>query len=162
MEEKEFAPITSQDALDSVLKDRLNRQNEKHAKELAELKSQYADYEELKASKDEYERQLTELQTQLTDVQGKVSGYDSMIAERDEKIKAFEVRDKKLRIANEMNLPTDAIEFLKGEDDDTIRESAEKLSKLTPKKVAPLAGVETPVSDEKTIALKSMLQSLNS
>lgn len=160
--ENEFTPITSQEALDNILKDRLNRQNEKHSKELAELKAQFSDYDDLKLASTEHEKQLSDLKNQLDDAQGKVNGYDSMIAERDAKIKAFEVRDQKVRIANEINLPLDAIEFLNGETEDEIRESAKHLSAITNKRVAPLAGTEGPVSDEKTMALKSMLQSLNS
>lgn len=131
--ENEFTPITSQEALDNVLKERLNRQSEKHSRELAEVRGQYADYDELKTKQQDYETQLNELRTQLDDAQAKVSGYDSQIAERDERIKAFEVRELKLRIANDENLDAEAIEFLHGETEDEIRESARHLYAITTK-----------------------------
>lgn len=90
MDEKEFTPITSQEALDAVLKDRLNRQNDKHSKELEAIKAQYSDYEALKSAQTDYEKKLNELSTQLTEANDKVSGYDSQIAELSAQIKAYE------------------------------------------------------------------------
>lgn len=157
----EFTPITNQETLDAVLKDRLNRQHEKHAKELEEVKAQYADYDELKKSKEGYETKLSEMTSELEETKGKLDGINSQIEERDKVIKAYEMRELKTRVASELELPREAIEFLHGESEDEIRESAEKLARITPKKVvAPLANNEPVAVDEETQALKTMLANL--
>ena len=85
---EEFTPITSQEALDAVLKDRLNRQKEKHVREMSEMADKYKDYDVLKAQNDEYAQQITSLNSALEESTQKVAGYDSQIAERDAKITA--------------------------------------------------------------------------
>lgn len=161
MEEKEFNPITSQEALDAVIKDRLNRQSEKHSKELAEVKAQYADYDELKSAKDGYEAQLNELTTKLNEANGRLEGVDSQIAEKDKALREVQTELMKEKAVRAYNLSDDAVEFLKGETEEEIIESAIKLSKLSPKKmVAPLASGEAGVTDPQTQAFKSMLVTL--
>lgn len=160
MEEKEFTPITSQEALDSVLKDRLNRQNEKHSKELAEVKAQLQEYESMKAQTAEQSEKIATLEEQLKAASEKALGFDSEIAERDKRIKAFEVKELKTKIAGEKGLSLEAVEFLQGETAEEISASAEKLSKLAPKKTAPLAGRET-ATDTRAAAFKQMLGELS-
>lgn len=162
MEENGFKPITSQEELDAVLKDRLNRQSDKHSKELAEVKAKYADYDTLKTAQADYETKLNELNEQLTKANEKCAGYDSEIASRDEKIKSYELNSLKMKIIGEEDLSYGAIEFLKGETEDELRQSAESLKKLfTQKKVAPLAGSPaTGTADTRTQALQTMLNSL--
>lgn len=160
---KEFTPINSQEELDNVIKDRLNRQSEKHSKELEEVKSRYADYESLKSAKADYETKLNELTEQLSSATEKVKGYDSIIAEKDAQIKTFEVNALKNRIISERGLSPKAIDFLKGETEEELIASADGLTELvSSKRVAPLAGVGgTDVPDARTQALKSMLNNLS-
>lgn len=159
--ENEFVAITSQEALDNVIKDRLNRQNEKHSKELAEIKSQYADYDELKSARDGYEAKISDLNEQLEKANDTLNGCNSTIAERDAEIKTLKAQAIKERAIRVYELSDDAIEFLSGETEEDIIGCAEKLSKLAPKKVvAPLAGSETAKGDAKTQAYKDMLNNL--
>lgn len=159
----EFIPITieTQEQLDGMFKDRLNRQNDKHSKEIAELKAQFADYEELKANKDGYDAQITELNAKLDEANEKLNGYNSQIAERDAQIADLKVNSYKERAIRVFNLTDDAIEFLHGGTEEEVNASAEKLSKLTPKTViAPLAGNEQPISDANSNAYRTMLNNL--
>lgn len=139
----EFTPITieSQEQLDGMFKDRLNRQNEKHSKEISELKAQITEFETLKEKESGYVSQIEELNKQLTELGDKANSYDSQIAEKDNLIKNLTINSLKEKAVRNFDLSSEAIEFLHGETEEEINASAEKLQKLAPKqKVAPLVG----------------------
>lgn len=154
----DFEAITSQEALDAVIKDRINRLNEKHAKEISE---KYGDYDDLKTKVTDFETKISELSSALDEANIKISGHSKELAERDTKIKAFEIESLKGRIADDLGLSHSAIGFLKGEDETTIRESAESLKSLMGSKTAPSANAE-PVLDANSdrAAYRSMLANL--
>ncbi len=160
----EFTPITieSQEQLDGMFRDRLNRQNEKHSREISELKAQYSDYETLKEENQGFKSQIETLSTQLSEANEKVKGYDSQIAEKDAAISQYKIDSLKGSIISEMNLPSDAINFLQGSDEESIRANAESLKSLVAAghKVAPLAVRETSVNSRND-ALRQMLSNLN-
>ncbi|MGN0409294.1 MAG: DUF4355 domain-containing protein [Candidatus Fimousia sp.] len=62
----------------------------------------------------------------------KYKGYLSPedAAEKDKKIKKYETDSVKTRVAHEMGLSYEAAEFLRGEDEETIKKSAESLKAL--------------------------------
>lgn len=160
----EFTPITieTQEQLDGMFKDRLNRQNEKHSREMSELKNQYSDYEALKEENIGFKSQIEQLNGQLSEVSEKVKGYDALIAEKDAAISEYKIREIKGYVLSEMNLPIDAMNFLQGSDEETIRQNAENLKTLVGKGhyVAPLAGYEPKSTDGRNEALRQMLQGL--
>lgn len=159
----EFTPITieSQEQLDGMFKDRLNRQNEKHSKEISELKSQLSDYEALKEEKNGFTAQIEALTSQLNEANEKVKGYDSQIAEKDSQIEAFKIKELKNSIMNEMGLPIDAVNFVQGNDEESIRTNAESLKNLVSAgyHVAPLANHERPI-ESRSDALMQMVNNL--
>jgi predicted RNase H-like nuclease (RuvC/YqgF family) len=138
---EEFTPITSQEALDAVLKDRLNRQNEKHAREMSEISVKYSDYDAIKTQNSEYAQQITDLNNALEESKTKVAGYDSQIAERDAKIAGYEKSILKSNIAATLGLAPELAERLTGNTEEELRADAEKLASIVGKshKVAPLA-----------------------
>ena len=139
MEDKVFTPIESQEALDAVLKDRLNRQNEKHAKEIAEINEKYKDYDELKSASSEWEAKFNDLNAKLTEAEETKNGYNAQIADYQAKLKQYEIDSVKTRVAAETGLTLRAIEFLKGETEEEIRASADRLKSIAPPTVAPMA-----------------------
>lgn len=156
MEEKEFAPITSQEALDAVIKDRLNRQNEKHSKEVEELKAQLKALEDVKAKESDYQSQLDELNKSLAEASDKITEYDSQIAEKDKAIHGYEVGAIKNQVAQELGLSFDAVELLKGEDEETIRKSAETLKTLISKaNPSPVITGEPAIVNQKQASIES-------
>lgn len=160
----EFTPITieSQEQLDGMFKDRLNRQSEKHSKEIAEIKSQFSDYETLKEENNNYKAQIETLNSQLSAANEKIVGYDSQMAEKDETISNYKINTLKSSILAEMNLPGEAINFLQGSDEDSIRANAESLKLLVTAghQVAPLAVHESAMGGRNE-ALKQMLSNLH-
>lgn len=122
----DFIAITSQEQLDTVIGDRLKRAEEKWQKK-------YEGY----ASPDEVANKMSDLQKQLTDttnaldsINKKSASYEKDIAEKDAKIKGYEISSLKHKIAHESGLSYDSVEFIQGEDEDSIRASADKFKSL--------------------------------
>lgn len=153
---EEFTPITTQEQLNEVVKDRLARQKD-------QIEGKYADYEDLKSKNSEYEKQLETLNTSLEDSGKKITELETQIADRDSKIKAHETRSVKTRIAHEMGLGYEAIDFLQGDDEEAIKKSAESLKNLVGKShTAPLANHDNFDSGSGTKAsVKKLAQSLS-
>lgn len=147
----DFKPIETQEQLDAIIGERLERERKTIRKEYEGFISQ-----EDVAKK--YEGYLSP-----EDVQKKYEGYLSPeeVAKKDNQIKAYETDSVKTRIAHETGLSYEAINFLKGEDEESIRKSAEMLKGLVGDgNVAPLASTEQVVEDKKTEALKKTLKGL--
>ena len=161
---EEFTPITSQEALDAVLKDRLNRQKEKHVREMSEITDKYKDYEALKTQNNEYAQKITTLNTALEETKQKVAGYDSQIAERDAKISAYESSIMKANIAAVFGLAPELAERLSGDTEEALKADAEKLAAIVGKshKVAPLASATNAnVDDGVMSAFKKLNPNIN-
>lgn len=152
----DFKAIETQEQLDNILRERLNRQTEKHTKELAELNEKYADYDMLKS-------QVTELTTALDSANEKLTNTDAIIAEKDKAINSYKTSSLKTQVAHELGLSYDSINFIQGEDEESIRKSAESLSALVgaSKPTAPLATNES-VTGTEDGAYKSLLSGLTS
>jgi len=152
-------PITTQEELEAVLKERLKREGEKYEK--------YTSPDDVAKIKKDYDDQIKTLNASLTTANEKASKYDKDIAERDAKIKGYETDSVKTRIAHEVGLPYGMSSRLKGDTEDDIRKDAEALHKLmnaSNGNVPPLADPEKPVTkeDANTTALKGMLQTMTS
>ena len=152
----DFTPITTQEAFDAALSDRLKREKEKYA--------EYTSPKDLEKLKADYDKQIADLNKVMDDQAKKYAGYDKDIAERDAKIKGYETASVKTRIAHEMGLPYGAAEYLKGEDEKSIKESAEAVKALFGNQrrnsTAPEASTETPIGDSKKEALRSVLKNI--
>lgn len=153
----DFTPITTQEAFDTAISDRLKREKEKY-----EGYTSPKDLEKLKA---DYDKQIADLNKAMEDQSKKYANYDKDIAERDAKIKGYETASVKTRIAHELGLPYGAADYLKGDDEKSIKESAEAVKKLFGNQhrnpTAPEANTERPSGDAKREALKSVLQNMN-
>lgn len=118
----EFTPITTQEQFDNAIKDRLERAKAKY-----EGFTSPADLDKIRA---DYDKQIADLNAAAEASAKKYAGYDKELADRDAKIKGFETASIKTRVAFEMGLPYGAADFLKGEDEASIKKSAEALKKL--------------------------------
>lgn len=123
----EFKPINTQEEFDERIKERLERAEKKTRETFAgwtspdDLKSLSAKHsDEIKALKEAHAKEME-----------KYAGYDEKFSEQASKIHSLEVSALKTRIATEKKLPMDAIEFLQGEDEQSITDSADRLSKLS-------------------------------
>lgn len=146
----EFKVIETQEQFDEALKDRLERERKATRKEFegflspTEVAEKYKDHLSAEEVEKKYKNYLS----------------PDKVAELNQKIKGYETDSAKTRIANEMGLSYDAVQFLKGDDEEAIRQSAESLKGLVGTyNVAPLASSENN-SAAQDAALKNTLKSL--
>ena len=151
----EFKPIETQEQLDAVIGERIARA-EKNA-----LKN-YADYDDLKKAKADYEQQITELTSQLKAKEELITGTDTTIKELQGKIKQYETASVKTRIAHEVGLPYELADKLSGDDEEAIRADAQKMAAyIKPKNVAPIGGAEPVDSgDPHKAAMQNLLKNI--
>lgn len=125
---EEFHVIETQEQLNDVIKDRLNRAAEKHQRELNELSAKYADYDDIKAKAEGYEKKISELDAELKNGAAKIADYEKAIKERDAKIAEQATEALKTGIAREFGLPDEIAARLSGISEEEIRKDAETLS----------------------------------
>ena len=153
----DFKVIETQEQLDSIVNERIKGEREAQEKKY----SSYISPDDYKAKTGEYEKKISDLREALDGANTKIAGYDKEIAARDLKIKGYESRSIRTRIAHETGLSYEAVDFLKGDDEDSIRKSAESLKSLVGAAVtAPLATTERSGSQDKDAALRQTLRNL--
>lgn len=165
MEEREFKPITSQEELDLVIKDRLNRQSEKHSRELSE---KLASFEETKARLTESESKIGELTsllegngTELDELKKQLEEKDALLSERDATLKKYERDSVKNNIATEYGIPRELADRLTGNTEEELRADAENLKAIIGvSKVPPLARNNGGNVNSREAALKQMSEAL--
>lgn len=155
----EFQTIETQEEFDAAIRSRLERERNKYAEQLA-------DYDATKKHVDEMNKQIADLNDALTLANEKIATFDSQMADKDTTIKNYELRSVKTQIAHEYGLSYEAIEFLKGDDEDAIRKSADSLKTLVgATHSAPIATSEPTITAnadevERSQELRSLLSKL--
>lgn len=149
-----FKPINSQEELNAVIKDRLERAEKGY-------QEKYADYDSIKAKNGTLESKIAELQKSISDNNTKIADFEKAIAQKDLTLKSYESQSVKQRIAHEMGLPYEMAQRLTGDNEEAIKKDAEALYKAInqSKGTAPLANSENN-SDKTTEAYRSMLNNL--
>lgn len=134
----DFKVIETQEQLDAVIGERIKRERDNVEKKYAgylspeDVSNQYKDYLSPEAVNEKYKDYLS----------------PEEVAKKDAKIKGYETDSAKTRIAHELGLSYDAIGFLSGEDEESIRKSAETLKSLLGNTTtAPLASTELVYSE---------------
>ena len=153
----DFTAITSQEQLDAVIGDRLKRSEEKWQKKF----EGYLSPDEVNARTSDLEKQLNDATMALDGINKKVAGYEKDIAEKDSRIKGFEVSQMKHKIAHENGLSYDAVDFIQGNDEESIKASADKFKSLMGKAHStPEFKNEPDVSNNSKASVKKLAQSL--
>lgn len=115
-EEKTF----SQEELNSIISDRLNKEKEKYEKQLGELN----------AKAESYEKQIATFTSQLDELNQKIATNETALQEKDSAIHKYETQSVKMRVANEIGLPYAMADRLSGATEEEIRADAESLKAL--------------------------------
>lgn len=148
-----FTPINTQEEFDKAVQERLAREAKKYEK--------YTSPEDLEEIRNKHKEELDAANGKLSDAQKTMSEKDAAIAERDAKIKGYETDSVKKRIAHEAGLPEDAADYLKGDDPEALKKSAESLKAIIgDKPPAPLKDTETGGGKDTDAAYKKMLAGL--
>ncbi len=151
-----FTPITTQEAFDAAISDRLKREKEKY--------TEYTSPKDLEKIRSDYDKQIADLNKSLEDQAKKYADYDKNIADRDAKIKGYETASVKTRIAHELGLPYGAADYLKGDDEKSIKESAEAFKKMVGtnrRSTPPEHNPEPSTGDSKKEAYKQLLDKIS-
>lgn len=147
----EFKVIETQEALDAIIKDRLDRQKKAVTDEIKKQYEGWISPEEAKKSTD-----------QIAALNGKLSDSEKTIADLTAKNSAYEISSVKMRIAHETGLPYELAERLSGTTEEDIRKDAETLTQFTSQAPAtPSFSSEPPVGDSTNAAFIALAQSLN-
>lgn len=123
----EFKIIETQEEFDARIKERIERAEKKTRDEFKGWLSP----DDQKALSEKYTNDLNALNEKHAKEMEKYAEYDEKFNEQAAKIKSLEVSALKARIVNERKLPAEAVEFLTGDNEETISASAEKLAKLS-------------------------------
>ena len=152
----EFTPIETQEQFDAMVKDRVERAKKSAAKE---FETQLKDLEQLKESVTAKETEIGTLKAKITDLEAekKTSGesYQSMQKE----LSQVKLAALKQRIAIDAGIPLEMADRLNGEDEESIKEDAEKVKGfLGAKHVAPSFKTEEVPTDPTEAGFREMAQ----
>lgn len=120
-----FKTIETQEELDGIIRDRLERAEKKY--------EGYMSTEDVQKLKDTYE----------ATAKAEAEKYTTLEKERDDlltKVKGYEVGTLKTKVALQNGLPVGAIDFLNGETEEELTESAKKLATAFASSVKPEKG----------------------
>ena len=147
----DFKPIESQEALDAIIKDRIERAKKSAADETAKKYEGYLSPDDVKKHTDQI--------TVLTD---KLKESETKIADLTAKNSAYEIASVKTKIAHEVGLPYELADRLSGTTEEEIRKDADALSKFAMHPQAtPSFSAETPPSASADSAYRALAHDLN-
>ena len=148
----DFKIIETQEELNRILAERLNRAKDK-AKEVEEnFRKEIATLQDQISTKDAEISKLTETQNSHADE----------VAKLNSEIATYKLSSIKHQIAHQNGLPYELAERLTGTDEDSLRADAENLKKyIGPKTAPPLATPELPPEDSKNSDFRKLAQTLN-
>lgn len=154
----DFKVIETQEDFDARIKERIDRAEKKTRDEF----NGWTSPDGLQKLKEEHAKEIETLNAAHAKEMEKYSGYDDKFKEFTGKIHELETTQLKTRIANEKRLPFDAIEFLTGDDEESISASADKLSKLSAhsRQTGFVRNTEEPVGDSKEQAYRELARKL--
>ena len=151
-----FQIIETQEQLDAVIGERVARAKETAKKEF----EGYISPEKLGEIETAHKLEIERLTKASGDTVEKISSLEKALQESEEKVATYERDSVKIKVANELGLSFDAVKFIGGNDEESIRESANSLKSLVGSRVAPLASSEPKEGDSKELAYKEMLKGL--
>ena len=129
----DFTVITTQEEFDAKIGERLKRERDSLAKKYSE------DY----VSKDEHAKALDDLQKKLDAALNDGTHNKELIEELNKKVQEYETNSVKMKIAQEIGLPLELVDRLRGDDEDALRNDAASLVGLFGQKSqAPAASSE--------------------
>lgn len=152
---EEFKVIESQEQLDAVIKGRLERERVKYADQIEELNKK------LEAQNGDAQKQIGELTQSLNALKEEKESFSQTLAERDAKIKDYELSSVKTQVAHELGLSFEAVKFIQGSDEAEIRQNAEALKGIVNVKTAPLAKAEPDINNTADVAKDAALRQMS-
>lgn len=148
----EFKPIETQEALDAIIKDRIERAKKSAADEAAKKYEGYLSPDDVKKHTD-----------QIAALTEKLKESDTKINDLTAKNSAYEIASVKTKVAHEVGLPYELAERLSGLTEEEIRKDADALSKFAaPRQATPSFSSETPIGATTDAAYRALAHDMNS
>lgn len=114
----EFKVIESQEQLDSIIKGRLDRNDEKHESEKKELRSEIQSLKE----------QVSNLTDASDQKEAKIEELNSQLSDRDNELEDFRVKEMRNDLAYEHGIPRNFSDRLKGSTREEIEADAKDMA----------------------------------
>lgn len=132
---EEFKPIETQAELDKIIE---------------KVKSEFKDYDELKAQNEQLNADLKATQDQVESLQKGSGDYEKQIENLESQVKTYEQDKLKSQIAFEYKIPRSLAGRLVGDNEESLRADAESMAETlgAQQPVAPLASTEPSEKDE--------------
>ena len=156
----DFKVIETQEQLEQAVEERLNEEREKYKGYLSpdEVAEKYKGFLSPDDVAEKYKGYLSP-----DEVEKKYAGYISAesAAEKDTKIKKYEQQAVRTKVAKEPGLSYEAADFIKGDNEEELKKSAEALKSIMGRHGAPpLRSSETGQESDKDEALRNTLRKL--
>ena len=120
MDKDEFKAITTQEAFDAAIKERIKREKEAYTAEQAELKE----------ANSNLKKQLEELQKTLEEETKKSSTSTKTISDLTSQVNGYKLAALKARIAHEKGIPYELAERLHGDTEEDLQKDADILQSV--------------------------------
>lgn len=152
----EFVPIETQEQFDAMVKDRVERAKKSAAKE---FETQLKDLEQLKESVTAKETEIDTLKAKITDLEAEKKTNGESYQSMQKELSQVKLSALKQRIAIDAGIPLEMADRLNGEDEESIKEDAEKVKGfLGAKHVAPSFKTEEVPTDPTEAGFREMAQ----
>lgn len=152
-----FKAIETQEELDRIIGERVAKE-----KERLERNSPFkAELDQLKTAKADLENQVGTLQSTIEQSKAGQEDYTKQISDLTSKVAGYETANLRTRIALQNGLPFDLADRLVGEDEESIKADAERLSSFVTKQhSAPLKDVEPNIQKDENSAYRKLVDGL--
>lgn len=152
----EFTPIETQEQFDAMVKDRVERAKKSAAKE---FETQLKDLEQLKESVTAKETEIGTLKAKITDLEAEKKTNGESYQSMQKELSQVKLSALKQRIAIDAGIPLEMADRLNGEDEESIKEDAEKVKGfIGAKHVAPSFKTEEVPTDPAEAGFREMAQ----
>ena len=149
----DFKVIESQEELDRIIKDRLDRAVKKAKDEMQDM------IDSLKTENAGLKEENTNYQKQIEGIGEK----DKTISSLEGEIESYKMAELRRKVAMENNIPYSLADRIVGDDEESMTEDAKRLAEFVGKKeyVPPLKNYEDNSPDSTQVAYKTLLSDLN-
>ena len=124
-------------------------------------KEKFADYDAIKTRNVELENEVGTLKSTIEETNTAKKSHEQTVADLNKKIAEYETASLRTRIALQNGLPIDLADRLVGDDEESIKADAERLSSFVSKTMsAPLKNVEPNIQKDENSAYRKLVEGL--
>lgn len=154
-----FKTIETQEQLDAVLKERLERAKETARKE---MEGELAELAELKKQAKEYAKASEEKEAELESLRNELEGEKQAVADLTGKVNGLKAEAERVKVAREVGLPYEMAGRLNGDTYEELKADAESLLGLigSNQNTAPVAVYEPAPAEDRKALIASMLENM--